>query len=107
MDIAHLRSVEGPTTLITGGSRGIGKKLAAGFIMQGANAYISFSKVEACHEAAKELGPNCIAVPVDVATVEGCHALAGAIIGTAAPLDILFNALPPENWTIRGNSSPL
>lgn len=109
MDIANLFSLEGRTALITGGSRGIGKMLAAGFIAQGAKVYISSRKAEACHEAASELGPNCVALPADVATVEGCKALAGAIIETAAPLDILVNnagaawggtldAFPESGW---------
>jgi len=32
----NLFSLEGRTTLITGGSRGIGKMIAAGFVAQGA-----------------------------------------------------------------------
>jgi NAD(P)-dependent dehydrogenase (short-subunit alcohol dehydrogenase family) len=91
LNIAKLFSLEGRTALITGGSRGIGKMLAAGFIAQGAKVYISSRKAEACHEAAAKLGPDCVPLPADVATVEGCQALARAITETGAPLDILVN----------------
>ena len=91
MDIAGLFSLKGRTALITGGSRGIGKMLAAGFIAQGAKVYISSRKADACHETARQLGSNCISMPADVATVEGCQNLARAMAKTAAPLDILVN----------------
>jgi NAD(P)-dependent dehydrogenase (short-subunit alcohol dehydrogenase family) len=36
-----LFSLEGRTALVTGGSRGIGRMIAAGFLPQGAKVYIS------------------------------------------------------------------
>ena len=34
-------SIEGETALVTGGSRGIGEMIAAGFLINGARVYIS------------------------------------------------------------------
>lgn len=91
MDIANLFSLSGRTALITGGSRGIGKMIAAGFIAQGATVYISSRKSDACQEAVNELGPNATALPADVSSVEGCHNLAGLVAELGMPLDILVN----------------
>ncbi|PZO88423.1 MAG: 3-oxoacyl-ACP reductase [Sphingomonas sanxanigenens] len=91
MDIAKLFSLEGRVALVTGGSRNIGKWIAEGFIAQGAKVYISSRKAEACFEAARELGPNCIALPQDVSTVAGCRALAEQLGEHESKLDILVN----------------
>jgi NAD(P)-dependent dehydrogenase (short-subunit alcohol dehydrogenase family) len=89
-----LFSLAGRTALITGGSRGIGKMIAAGFIAQGAKVYISSRKAGACDATAAELskaGGTCISLPQDVSTVEGCKALAAAYAKHESKLDILVN----------------
>jgi NAD(P)-dependent dehydrogenase (short-subunit alcohol dehydrogenase family) len=86
-----LFSLEGRVALVTGGSRGIGKMIAKGFIDQGAKVYISSRKAPACIETAEELGPNCIALPQDVSTVDGVKALAAAYLAKESKLDILVN----------------
>ena len=93
MDTRKLFSLEGRTALITGGSRGIGRMIAAGFLAQGARVYISSRKAEACHKTAAELSAlgTCIALPRDVSTVEGARALAADYAGHEASLDILVN----------------
>jgi len=89
-----LFSLKGRTALITGGSRGIGKMIAAGFIAHGARVYISSRKATVCEEAAKELsksGGTCIALPMDSSRVEGAKALAAAYQVREPKLDILVN----------------
>jgi NAD(P)-dependent dehydrogenase (short-subunit alcohol dehydrogenase family) len=91
MDTSKLFSLEGRTALVTGGSRGIGKMIAAGFIAQGAKVYISSRKADACDETAAELGPNCIALPQDISTVDGTRNLAARYAEVEDRLDILVN----------------
>ena len=91
MDTSKFFSLEGRIALITGGSRGIGKMIAAGYIAQGAKVYISSRKAPACEETAAELGPNCIPIPMDVSTVDGCKALAAKMAEHEDHLDILVN----------------
>jgi NAD(P)-dependent dehydrogenase (short-subunit alcohol dehydrogenase family) len=89
-----LFSLKGRTALITGGSRGIGRMIAAGFIAQGAKVYISSRKADACAKTAAELstgGGVCIALPVDASTVAGAQALAKAYTAREPKLDILVN----------------
>ncbi|WP_309090111.1 SDR family oxidoreductase [Phenylobacterium sp.] len=88
---SDLFSLEGRTALVTGGSRGIGKMIARGFIDQGARVYISSRKADACDATAAELGPNCISLPQDISTTEGVKALAQAITAREPKLDILVN----------------
>ncbi len=92
--ITDLFSLAGRTALVTGGSRGIGRMIAAGFLAQGAKVYISARKADACNQAAAELcegGGECISIPADVSTVEGARALAGEIAKREQHLDILVN----------------
>jgi len=88
-----LFSLKGRTALVTGGSRGIGRMIAAGFLAQGAKVYISSRKAAACEDTARELaalGP-CFALPADVSTVEGARGLAAAYAAKEDSLDILVN----------------
>jgi NAD(P)-dependent dehydrogenase (short-subunit alcohol dehydrogenase family) len=88
-----LFTLQGRSALITGGSRGIGRMIAMGFLAQGARVYISARKAAACDQTAKELsafGP-CVSLPGDVSTVEGARALAAAYGAHEKSLDILVN----------------
>lgn len=89
----NLFSLQGRTALITGGSRGIGRMIAEGFLAQGAKVYISSRKAKACDQTAAELSVlgTCISLPGDVSTVEGAHALVAAYAQREGALDILVN----------------
>ena len=93
MDTTQLFSLKGRTALITGGSRGIGRMIAEGFLAQGARVYISARKAAACDETAKELSAfgHCVSLPADVSTLEGAQALVEAYAKHEGSLDILVN----------------
>lgn len=89
----HLFSLEGRVALITGGSRGIGRMIATGFLKQGAKVYITARKVPACDAAAQELAQfgDCLSLPADVSTVDGAQKLARSFAEREAQLDILVH----------------
>jgi NAD(P)-dependent dehydrogenase (short-subunit alcohol dehydrogenase family) len=91
--MADLFSIAGKTALVTGGSRGIGKMIAAGYVDAGAKVYISSRKKEVCDEVAAELSERgeCIALPADLSTEQECRRLAGELSEREARLDILVN----------------
>ena len=94
MNTSSLFSLQGRTALVTGGSRGIGRMIAAGFLAQGAKVYITARKAAVCDQTAKELsalGGECISLPIDVSTVDGAKALAAAFGEHETSLDILVN----------------
>ena len=93
MNIENLFSLQGRSALVTGGSRGIGRMIAEGFLRAGARVYISARKAEACDAAARELsaiGP-CVSLPADVSTQGGVQQLVAAYQQHEKSLDILVN----------------
>ncbi len=95
--MSKLFSLDGRTALITGGSRGIGRMIAAGFLQQGAKVYISARKASVCDATAAALtaqfagaGP-CISLPADVSTPAGIAGLVAAYGALESRLDILVN----------------
>ncbi|KQW40012.1 SDR family oxidoreductase [Rhizobacter sp. Root404] len=91
--MTDLFSLKGRIALVTGGSRGIGRMIAAGFLAQGAKVYISSRKAADCDATAKELSAQgeCISLPADVSTMGGIQGLVAAYGQYESTLDILVN----------------
>ncbi len=91
--MAGLFDIDGKVALVTGGSRGIGRMIAEGFVDAGARVYISSRKADVLQEVADELSQRgtCVALPADLSTQEGCEELAAALTSREERLDILVN----------------
>nr|MCW2728818.1 3-oxoacyl-ACP reductase [Aeromicrobium sp.] len=93
MDTSSLFSLSGRVALVTGGSRGIGRMIAEGFLAQGARVYITARKAEACDATAAELSEHgtCVSLPGDISTPEGLLDLVTRFRAHESSLDILVN----------------
>ena len=95
LQFIDLFSIKGKTALVTGGSRGIGEMIAAGFLANGAKVYISARKADACAVTAKRLseayGGECIALTADLSQLAGVESLTKQLSERESTLDILVN----------------
>lgn len=91
--MGDLFSIAGKTALVTGGSRGIGRMIAEGYVAAGAKVYVSSRKAEVCEATAAELSQKgtCLALPADLSTEAGCRQLADDLAGRETRLHVLVN----------------
>src|SRR5436305_2047539 len=91
--VGELFSIKGKVALVTGGSRGIGLMIARGYVESGARVYISSRKKEVCDAVAAQLSEvgECVSLPADLSTTDGCKRLADELSSREAALHILVN----------------
>jgi NAD(P)-dependent dehydrogenase (short-subunit alcohol dehydrogenase family) len=91
--IDGLFNVGAKTVLVTGGSRGIGRSIAEGFVKAGARVYICGRNAEACDEAVNELSQfgECLSIPANLGSVEGARDFATELGQRERKLDVLVN----------------
>jgi NAD(P)-dependent dehydrogenase (short-subunit alcohol dehydrogenase family) len=86
---SDLFGVAGKAVVVTGGSRGIGRMIATGFVEAGARVYISSRKADELRATAEEIGAT--AIPADLSTAEGCRSLAAAVSEREPAVHVLVN----------------
>jgi len=89
----QLFSVAGKTVVVTGGTRGIGRMIAGGFVAAGADVVIASRKADAVESAVAELSAfgTCSGLPADLSTEAGARAFADAVAGSHNRVHVLVN----------------
>ena len=92
-DVERWFSLAGRKALVTGGSRGIGKMIATGFLMAGAEVAICARHGEEVAETVNQLRAlgRCSGLATDLSTDEGRSNLAAWFADTFDALDVLVN----------------
>jgi len=90
---AELFSVAGKTVVVTGGTRGIGRMIAGGFVAAGATVVVASRKADAVEAAVAELSRHgaCSGVAADLSTESGAAGLADAVARDHPEVDVLVN----------------
>ena len=83
--------LQGKTALITGAARGIGFEFARAYIAEGAKVALADINAAAVAKAAADLGPQAVAVQMDVTRQDSIEAGFAQAVGLLGGLDILIN----------------
>jgi hypothetical protein len=87
--------LSGKVAVVTGGSRGIGRAVAEGLAVAGADVVIASRKLEACERAAQEIadatGRRTLAVQCHVGDWADCDALVDSVYAAYGRCDVLVN----------------
>ncbi|MDP5054916.1 MAG: SDR family oxidoreductase [Congregibacter sp.] len=88
-----LFKLRGKVAVVTGGSRGIGAMIARGLVENGVKTYITARRADELQATADELAKvgECIAIPANLADLDGVNAFAAELMSRESELDILIN----------------
>jgi len=93
--VQDLFSVADKVVIVTGGSRGIGEMIAAGFLANGAKVYITSRKADVCDATAARLqapwGGTCVSIPADMSNLAGIEHFCAEFRTHESHLDVLIN----------------
>ncbi len=84
----------GRVVIVTGGTRGIGRSIAEGFVAAGAKVVVASRKSEACEETARHLvtqGGEALGVPTHMGDLDSIAALTRATVDRFGRIDVVVN----------------
>jgi NAD(P)-dependent dehydrogenase (short-subunit alcohol dehydrogenase family) len=110
--LRRLLDMSGRVVIVTGGTRGIGRALAEGYVAAGARVVVASRKPEACKETEEHLralGGEALGVPTHLGELGALRALVEKSVDAFGGVDVVVNnaanalALPlgaytPEAW---------
>jgi NAD(P)-dependent dehydrogenase (short-subunit alcohol dehydrogenase family) len=110
--LQRLFDLTGRVAIVTGGTRGIGRAIAEGFVATGAKVVVASRKADACEETQRHLealGGEALGVPTHLGELPALATLVERAVDRFGRLDIVVNnaanaltqplgAMTPEAW---------
>lgn len=84
----------GRVAIVTGGTRGIGRSIAEGFVAAGAKVVVASRKAEACRETERHLiaqGGEALGVATQMGDLDAVKHLVGATVDRFGRIDVIVN----------------
>jgi gluconate 5-dehydrogenase len=94
VNVKELFDLTGRVAIVTGGSIGLGRQMAAGLAEMGANLVLCARKAERCQQVAEEvrqLGVKAIAAACDVKSQASIQGVVDAALAEFGGIDVLIN----------------
>jgi NAD(P)-dependent dehydrogenase (short-subunit alcohol dehydrogenase family) len=104
-DYRRLFDMSGRVVVVTGGTRGIGRALAEGYVAAGASVVVVSRTPEACRETEEQLrshGGNAIGIAADVGRLEDLAPIVERTTTTFGALDVLGSFITGQVLMVDG-----
>ena len=89
-----LFDMSGRVVIVTGGTRGIGRALAEGYVSAGARVVVASRKADACKETEqhlRSLGGDALGVPTHLGELDALDELVGRTLDQFGGIDVVVN----------------
>jgi gluconate 5-dehydrogenase len=90
--LRELFDLTGRSALVTGGAGHLGSAIARALAEAGANVAVASRNVDNCKAVAAELGPNSLALPLDIGNEDTIRGTIDAVASHFGRLDVLVNS---------------